>query len=141
MSKIKLNKQPQKVLDPLSKKWAAKKEFLEELGPAFVDEVKRRIERTKSDPEGRRWKPWALSTARARRAEGTASSGLLLRRGKLRDSIVYEIQGPKLVIRSTAPYAQYLQAGTRRMPARPFLGTGKRERELMTTIWKKWIKL
>ncbi len=123
----------------LSQKWLNKNQYLDEVGQALVQLARERIEKTKASPEGDKWAPWASSTARARRKEGTAGTGLLLRTGKLRDSIEYEVQGPKVVVRSREQYAQYLQNGTSRMPARPFLGTGPREEKSMQSLWKKWI--
>ena len=137
---MKLNANPKVLVQSVTQKWAKQREFLEELGASFVGLAVNRIEKTKADPLGQKWAPWASSTARARRKEGTASTGLLLRSGGLRDSIEYEVQGPKVVIRSTSKYAEYLQNGTNRMPARPFLGTGVKEEKEMKNIWKRWIE-
>ena len=125
--------------ESLTQKWLNKNEYLDQVGQVMVELARERIEKTKASPEGDKWAPWASSTARARRKEGTAGTGLLLRTGKLRDSIEYEVQGPKVVVRSRELYGQYLQNGTSRMPARPFLGTGPREEKSMQSLWKKWI--
>lgn len=127
-------------VEPLSKKWASRKDFLDELGKGLVQEVHNRIANTKSSPDGTRWKPWASSTAKARRRAGTSASGLLFNTGTLANSTEYEVIGDKVVVRNTQSYAQYIQNGTRNMPARPFLGMGKAEERLTTTLWKKWIE-
>lgn len=127
-------------VEPLSKKWASRKDFLDELGKGLVQEVHNRIANTKSAPDGTRWKPWASSTAKARRRAGTSASGLLFNTGTLANSTEYEVIGDKVVVRNTQSYAQYLQNGTRNMPARPFLGMGKAEETLTKNLWKKWIE-
>ncbi len=137
---MKTNKPPKKLIEPLVLKAREQKKMLNEIGPLLVAEVRNRLERKKSDPDGRRWQPWATSTAIARRREGTAGTGLLLRTGQLRDSINYKVEGPKAVVFTKERYAQYLQNGTNRMPARPFLGMGKVERQIVRDVWNKWIK-
>lgn len=137
---MKLNKPAKSLVEPLAAKWRQQRDFLDTVGATFAGMAIERLEKRKEDPMGRKWKPWANSTAKARRKEGSAGTGLLLRTGALRDSIEYEVQGPKVVIRSREPYAQFLQNGTNRMPARPFLGTGPREEREMKRIWNDWIK-
>ena len=136
---MKLNKPANSLVDPVSRKWTSRRDFLKQLGEDLGEEAIRRIEKTKSSPEGQKWKPWASSTAKARRKEGSAGLGLLLRTGTLRDSIGYQVQGDKVIVMTNVPYARYLQHGTSKMPARPFLGTGPREEKVMKSLWKKWI--
>lgn len=139
--KIKVSKPPQKaMIDPIKQKWDKRSEFMDEVGKDFLALARARIEREKADPMGKRWAPWAEATARARMREGSASGGLLMRTGALRDSLYYELQGQdKVAIRTQNPYAGYLQNGTRRMPARPFLGTGPKETAALESNWKKWM--
>ncbi len=137
---MKTNKHPSKLTEQLNLKARDQKKMLQEMGPLLVAAVRDRIEKKKAGPDGVRWKPWATSTAIARRREGTAGTGLLLRTGELRDSIEYTVQGPKVSVSTRLPYAQYLQNGSSRMPARPFLGMGKVERQIVQNVWNKWIK-
>lgn len=44
-----------------------------------------------------------------------------VRTGFLRDNISGQVTGPNLVVTSAAPYSIFVEAGTRRMAARPFL--------------------
>lgn len=44
-----------------------------------------------------------------------------VRTGFLRDNISGEVTGTSLVVTSAAPYSIFVEAGTRRMAARPFL--------------------
>lgn len=126
--------------ESLTNKWLNKNEYLDMVGQAMVELAQKRISKTKTAPDGSKWAPWASSTAKARRKAGTSGTGLLYITGQLHDSIEYEVQGPKVVVRSRETYGQYLQNGTRNMPARPFLGTGPQEERAMQTLWKKWIK-
>lgn len=98
---------------------------LEELGAQEVAIVQERIRTGKTSPDGQAWRPWALSTLRQRIREGTTGGGLLYKTGALYNSIKWKITSANLIIYSDSPYAQYLQNGTSRMPARPFVGWNK----------------
>jgi phage gpG-like protein len=128
-----------KSLDALSKKLAEPREFLDLLGQSMLAAAHKRIQTTKRDANGRAWAPWATSTARARRKSGSAGRGLLYNTGALDRSLTYTVQGPKVSVQTASPYARYLQNGTNRMPARPFLGFGKVEEEATQAIWTKWM--
>lgn len=87
-----------------------------------LDEVKatqNRIRNSKTDPEGQPWAPWSMATIRANKNRG---GSLLFRTGALLNSIEYRISEKTLTIYSNVGYAKYLQFGTPKMPARPFLG-------------------
>lgn len=87
-----------------------------------LDEVKatqNRIRNSKTDPEGQPWAPWSMATIRANKNRG---GSLLFRTGTLLNSIEYRISEKTLTIYSNVGYAKYLQFGTPKMPARPFLG-------------------
>jgi phage gpG-like protein len=136
---MKLVQDPKSLLDPITRRWARQRDFLEEVGATFAGIAIERIEKKKAGPDGVKWAPWASATRKARRKEGSAGTGLLLRTGALRDSITYEVQGQKVSVKTDNPYAGYLQNGTNKMPARPFLGFGRVEEREMQTIWKKWM--
>ncbi len=101
---------------------AAKKEVLQQVADEEIKLVRNRLANTKTTPDGARWAPWSLATLRQRTRDGTAGRGLLYKTGTLFNSITYKITQATLTIISTAPYAKYLQLGTTRMPARPFMG-------------------
>lgn len=109
------------------------KPLLTRVGQMMVDTTVGRIVAVKEDPQGNPWAPWAASTRRARERAGTASRGLLYNTGTLASSIYFAINGNSVVVSSTAPYAQYLQDGTPKMPARPFLGIGEGEQDAIHT--------
>ncbi len=113
---------------------------LESIGKALVTSTKSRIEKTKVSPDGKPFAPWALSTLLARRKEGNASLGILNRTGSLANSVMYEVQGKSVVVGSTSTYGKYLQDGTSKMPARPFIGISGQNRGQINLILKNYLK-
>lgn len=98
--------------------------FLQQVGEDLKASTQERIRSTKISPDGTPFAPWAMSTLRARQKDGTANLGILFRTGKLHDSIGFQVQRDhvEVGVESTVAYARYLQLGTLRMPARPFVG-------------------
>lgn len=92
------------------------------IGARARESVRQRIQRTKTDPDGNRWAPWADDTRAEREHKGNAGQGLLWDDGSLLDSIAALADDDSVEIGSPLDYAGYLQDGTRRMPARPYLG-------------------
>lgn len=122
--------------------WANRGQFLQEVGQILLDSTRERITTSKTDPEGRAWKPWARSTALARSKDGSAARGLLYKSGNLLDSLEVRVIGDtKVSISTTIPYAQFLQNGTNRMPPRRFLGTSKQDEQNIKAAWNKWLKI
>jgi phage virion morphogenesis protein len=109
-------------------------ELFKKVADYEIKEAQNRIHKTKTDPEGKPWAPWAPSTRKARQREGTASTGLLFRSGKLYNSFESKIANKSMSIYNTAGYGQYLQAGTDNMPARPFLGWSKKSKQQIEDI-------
>jgi len=101
---------------------AATTKALQIAGQTEVQNTKQRIASEKIAPDGTSWKPWSMSTLRQRQKEGNVSLGLLNRTGALISSIAYKLTKNTLTIFSSASYAKYLQLGTSKMPARPFIG-------------------
>lgn len=96
--------------------------FLAIVGTEQALAAKERIKDTKVDPWLGKWEPWAESTAQHREKKGNASRGLLWDEGDLLASIRFETTSHEVTIGSDLEYAEYLQDGTPKMPARPFLG-------------------
>lgn len=67
------------------------------------------------------WAELADSTKKERLEQGYTENDPLLRSGALRDSISHEIEGNVAAIGSTSDYAIDQEAGTNRIPPRPFL--------------------
>lgn len=99
---------------------------LEIIGQSEVENTRARIQQSKTNPWGGDWAPWAESTEASRQRKGNAGQGLLWDDGDLLDSIHFKVDAMEGVgwvdIGSDLDYALYLQDGTEKMPARPFLG-------------------
>ena len=103
---------------------------LSRIGASEVENVRARIRGSKTSPWGDNWAPWAPSTRAHREHKGNADQGLLWDDGDLLKSIRYDAQVGAylggslgvLEVGSDMSYAGYLQDGTSKMPARPFLG-------------------
>lgn len=104
---------------------AAPNKMLRVVGKEEVKETKIRIRSTKNDPDGKPWAPWSFATMKERVRQGNVQRGLLYRTGALLNSIKYTVKKGKLSVFSPLKYAKFLQFGTPKMPARPFLGWSK----------------
>jgi len=102
----------------------AKEKSLEKIGKEQVELTQSRIRDSKEDPMGRPWAPWAMSTLRQRQRAGNEGRGLLYRTGALLTSIQYTVKDNVLKVFTKMPYGEFLQFGTPKMPARPFIGWG-----------------
>lgn len=79
----------------------------------------RRIAAEKRDPDGRPWKKLASSTLVRKRGS------MLVETGRLLGSLTSEQTG--LIVKEgnqAAPYNVFIQGGTQKMPARPYMGIG-----------------
>jgi phage gpG-like protein len=76
----------------------------------------------KDDPEGRAWSEWTATTRESREKKGNANLGLLWDGGTLLASIRVQAGLRNVTVSSDRPYARFLQDGTSKMAARPFLG-------------------
>lgn len=132
-AKLKLNK--------LIKELKRPRDMMQEVSDVIVEDIKNRIIKTKTDPDGNKWAPWAPSTREARVKDGTAALGLLYRNGDLARSITATMKGSKsFEISSDLEYAQYLQEGTAKMPARPFIGISKRAQTGINQVIKQYLE-
>lgn len=114
--------------------------FLNEVGRNEINMSRRRIRTTKMDPNGRSWAPWSAATARSRSRRGTSAGGLLHETGKLHNSFDSHATNRTITITNRAPYATYLQNGTRNMPARAFLGWGRESISNIRKVFRKHMK-
>lgn len=97
---------------------ADRRTMLREIGADLVDREQERISEDKFDPDGQPWKPWA---------DGYEGVSLLELTGEMRSGIKHAENSNVLQVFSTAPYARFHMTGTKKMPARPFLGWGPEE--------------
>jgi len=91
------------------------------------------------DPDGNPWRP-----LKKPRADGSKKP--LIRTGKLRDSFTLLTNRVKAtgafstaLLRSDVPYAIFHQRGTRTIPARRFIGAGKRLKIKLNTAMAEWL--
>jgi phage gpG-like protein len=103
---------------------------LDRIGEHAASRVMLSIMSDKDDPEGRAWPEWQPSTRSQREAKGNAGLGLLWDRGDLLASIGVNVKRNEVQIGTNAAHAGYLQSGTRRMAARPFLGWSKQDMQI-----------
>jgi phage gpG-like protein len=106
--------------------------WLETVGSGVQKEVQDRIRKVKESPGGEVWSPWMPRTRKYREHKGNSGQGLLWDEGTLLNSISFAVsdsaQGDLfgslgwVAIGTDVEYAGYLQDGTERMAARPFLG-------------------
>jgi phage gpG-like protein len=92
------------------------------IGRAAVEAARHRIQATKTGPEGNHWTEWRQATRDHREAKGNVGRGLLWDDGTLLDSIHVEQEAGGIEIGSDLEYGAFLQEGTERMVARPWLG-------------------
>lgn len=115
----------------IRKKVENPRSMMQEIGDIIVEDIKHRIINTKTSPQDEAWAEWAPSTAKAREKKGNAALGLLYDTGTLLNSITSQVVGSHhtLQVGTSVPYAGWLNEGTEKMPARPFLGISKRAQE------------
>lgn len=98
---------------------------LEQIGRDEVLKTQERIRSSKTGPDGKPWAPWSMATLKQRTRAGNAQRGLLYRTGALLNSIQFKVENTLLTIFTNETYAKFLQFGTPKMKARPFVGFGK----------------
>jgi phage virion morphogenesis protein len=92
------------------------------IGAAQREAIQKRIQRSKIDPDGGAWSPWMPSTRAHRERKGNAGQGLLWDDGTLLESIASQASASGVLIGTDVAYAGYLQDGTPKMDARPYMG-------------------
>jgi phage gpG-like protein len=96
-------------------------------GAKIQEQTTRRFVSTKMSPEGAKWAPIKVSGG-GRRGKKKAkqkrrSTDILVDTGRLMGSIMSSVLNSKQVeVGTNVEYAGYIQGGTRKMVARPFLG-------------------
>ena len=102
----------QKNLSPVFKK----------IGQFEMRQTRRRIRITKESPDGKKWLKWKPSTEKHRIAKGNASQGLLFDTKSMHDFFLLSHSNTEMRLKAGVDYARFLQFGTTKMPARPFMG-------------------
>lgn len=128
-------------LETLLSKLKNPRPALVEIGRMLQGSTRDRLQKTKVGPDGKPWAPWALSTLLARTRKGNAGRGLLNDTGNLSRGITFEVRGNTVTVGAQATYAQYLQNGTDRMPARPFVGVSKQDEKFIDVILRRHLQI
>ena len=103
-------------------------------------QTRRRIRITKESPDGKKWQRWAPLTEAIRLYKGNAPQGLLYDTKMLHDSITLHYDREGLRIRPLVDYATFLQSGTTKMPARPFMGWNKVSLKFIKRVFRRHFK-
>jgi phage virion morphogenesis protein len=94
----------------------------------------RRINSTKTDPDGKKWDELKPETIRRK-----GGDDILVRSGTMRDSVAIAISGNQAEVGTSTPYAKYHHAGTSKMPKRQFLGIGSGDRKELEAALNAYI--
>ena len=90
-------------------------------------------------PEGDSWKKLADATIKFKNK--ICTGGILERSGLMKDSLDVQVENAdSVLIGSPRHYAEYHQAGTKKMPARPFLGISTDNINDLELVIDKWVK-
>lgn len=127
-------------IDATVSQLADKQRLMDKIGTYLVSTTQARIKTLKKGPDGAPWHPWAPRTYMARAKAGTLAGGLLYNTGGLFNSVSHHVAGDTVEVSSSAPYARYLQLGTKNMPARPFLGISKDDESAVAGIVRRHLR-
>ena len=119
---------------------AQEKRLLKSLGVEIETQISERIESTKRDPEGKTWADIADKTRRYLLKHFPSARPPLWRTGELLDTIESQVSGGVLLTGATKEYAGFLQEGTKRMPARPFIGLSAQDIGDLADLIDAWLK-
>jgi len=136
-----------KVIDKITPAFIKRARKHKNLRPVFkkigqfeMRQTRRRIRITKESPDGKKWQRWAASTEMARLRKGNAPQGLLYDTKELHDFITIKYDNDEVRIRSLADYSRFLQFGTLKMPARPFMGWSDVSLKFIKRVFKRHFK-
>ena len=139
--KVKIdNKQFNRKIKQLEKKLKKPKPALNKIAQGEIDDAQKRIRTTKTSPKGVRWAAWSYETLKQRTQNGTVNRGLLYVTGLLLKSFFKRVSNDKAEVRNNAPYADYLQKGTRKMPARPYLGRSNDSIKRIKQVFRDYLR-
>ena len=119
---------------------AQENNLLKSLGVEIEAQISERIESTKRDPEGKTWAELADKTRQYLLKHFPSARPPLWRTGELLDTIESQVSGGVLLTGATKEYAGFLQDGTKRMPARPFIGLSAQDIADLADLIDAWLK-
>jgi phage virion morphogenesis protein len=106
-----------------------------DVGGLIEDQAKRRIDVTKTAPDGTAWLPWSEAYDETR---NHAKHSLLVSESHLEESIQNYTTGWSIMVGTNLEYARHQQFGSGRdaggIPARPYLGLSDEDRKAITDL-------
>lgn len=111
---------------------------LGEVGAYLEAKAKQRFLR-EQDPDGNPWAGLAPSTIADKKRRGAPLS-ILRDRGLLASSIAFNVSGAEVRVGTSQEYAIWLQRGTKKMPARPFMGFEPGDAAAISSIFRRHIQ-
>lgn len=116
------------------------KKLLTNIAKDEVKAIQHRITTSKESPSGKAWAPWSYATIKARTRDKSISRGKLYHYGMLLKSFRTKVSNKMIEIGTSVRYAKYLQFGTKKMPARPFMGWNKESKTNLVKRLKEQIR-
>ena len=127
------------VLNGMAARIANPQPALAQIGEFMASKVMLGIMSEKDDSEGHKWAAWMPSTREQREKKGNVGLGLLWDDGELLGSIRVQTSRNEVVIGTAVPFAPFLQEGTPKMQARPFLGWSLAEQSMSEEFVARYI--
>jgi phage gpG-like protein len=95
-------------------------ELMREVGADLEANIRLRLTQTKRDAAGKAFEPLAASTQKryAKKYKGAVPGSLLVRSGRMRDSLAYNSNATSVEVGYNIGYAIFHVTGTRKMPRR-----------------------
>lgn len=112
--------------------------LLNTIGVTEETEIKERFDR-KKDPNGKDWKSWSPKYAKKQ----DKGDGILVKSGRLKESVGFEVKSYGVLWGSTMIYARAHQEGfdDRNLPARSYLGVGESSQELIGDTIEEFLEM
>lgn len=104
-----------------------------EIGSILENSISDRIRRTKQDPDGNDWAGTKLPKPRSQILIGLGAQGGML------SGITHIASKNSVIVGSDKHYAVYHQLGTRKMPARSFLGISAQDYRDIDELLSDWL--
>ncbi|EFL88292.1 phage virion morphogenesis protein [Ahrensia sp. R2A130] len=102
---------------------------------AVENQTVKRIVATKTAPDGSKWSPLADSTVASK-----GTDNILVDTGGLAGSIQRTVGGDIAIVGTNLAYAGYLQGGTKKMPARPFIGISASDEQEVRRVFESVVR-
>jgi phage virion morphogenesis protein len=128
------------VLNGMAARMANPRPVLAQVGEFMASKVMLGLMDEKDDPDGRAWAAWMPSTREERTKKGNVGLGLLWDEGTLLGSIRVQTSAKEVVIGTTMKYGKFLQEGTSKMAARPFIGWSDAEAGMTERFIARYIE-